>query len=177
MERSAEKSVEISLAEKTSKRVGPDNGAGEAGTGEILGHLARKPEKGEMGTGTIVLYDGECPICKHWAQKRWEREVGNVDYRPYQSVDLESYHVEKDEVEREIQIIGADGIRRGGGAALAYLWRQDGGWRGVVGVLMSAAPLRTVVEIVYRKIAQNRQCIGRNASAGWVWRIYGNEER
>ena len=79
----------------------------------------------DNGTKTSVLiFDGECGICREWVQY-WEELTGDtVIYRPYQDVAPDYPDIGIEEFQRAIQLIEPDGTIASGADAAFRLYRN-----------------------------------------------------
>jgi len=106
----------------------------------------------------ILLYDGDCPMCRRardWVDAR--RDPGLLELMPCQSDDREARAPQVSEADclEAMQLVMPDGTVHAGEQAFAHLFGllKRGRWRGwvfrVPGAHVLAAP-------VYRLIARNR---------------------
>ena len=80
-------------------------------------------QENRQKTGVLV-YDGECGICREWVQY-WEKLTGgNVIYRPYQEVAANYPDISIDEFKRAIQLIEPDGTVINGADATFRLYKN-----------------------------------------------------
>ena len=72
----------------------------------------------------VLVYDGDCGICREWV-RYWEQLTGDtVVYRPYQDAAADYPDISVEEFKRAIQLIEADGSVAGGADAAFRLYRN-----------------------------------------------------
>lgn len=72
----------------------------------------------------VLIYDGECGICRYWVDY-WHKLTGDtVEYRPYQEVAADYPDITIDEFRRAIQFIDTDGRVSSGAEANFELLRD-----------------------------------------------------
>jgi predicted DCC family thiol-disulfide oxidoreductase YuxK len=76
-----------------------------------------------MENQIIVLYDGECAFCESSIQ--WIEQRLDVDSKPFQKVDLESYGLTYQQCSQSVQVI-TDGTILAGAPAIAFLLKKRG---------------------------------------------------
>src|SRR5271170_4136683 len=84
-----------------------------------------------MQQGTpILVYDGDCAICRHWVAYWRELTHGRIDYRPYQETAQEFPTIPLEAFQRAIQLIEAGCVYSGAAAAFRVLRYSQGrtGW-------------------------------------------------
>lgn len=80
----------------------------------------------------ILVYDGECAICRYWV-KYWRGFTGDrVIFRPYQEAAADFPGIAREAFQRAIQLIEANGTMYSGAAAtfrvLRYIPGRGGWW-------------------------------------------------
>jgi len=70
----------------------------------------------------VLIFDGDCGICRYWVDY-WHKLTGDtVEYRPYQEVAADYPDITVDEFRRAIQLIDTDGrVSSGAGATFGLL--------------------------------------------------------
>jgi len=77
-----------------------------------------------MAQPPLLIYDGECGICREWVDC-WRCNTGSgVIYRPYQEVATDFPDIRLQEFEAAVQLICADGTRCSGARACLELYRN-----------------------------------------------------
>lgn len=119
----------------------------------------------------LLVYDGDCGFCKLWIA-RWQEETGAaVDYRPLQETAARFPEVPREEFERAVKLIEADG-RVWSGAAAVYHSLGAGG-RGLNRWSYEHIPgFAAFSELAYRFIAGHRELAGRV-----TWLLWGKDVR
>lgn len=78
----------------------------------------------EINTRPVLVYDGDCGICRYWVHY-WQGLTGdNVDYRPYQDVAGNYPDLPLAEFRRSIQLITPEGAIHAGAQAVYVLLKE-----------------------------------------------------
>jgi predicted DCC family thiol-disulfide oxidoreductase YuxK len=105
----------------------------------------------------LLVYDGDCAFCTRSVLAIDRRVHPDVEFTPWQQLDLGALGLTEQQVDKAVQWVGADGSRAAGAAAFSRVLRRAGrGWR-AAGVLLALPPISWVAAGVYRVIAANRQ--------------------
>jgi len=76
-----------------------------------------------MSNASVLVYDGDCGICKEWVDY-WQSLTGHrVDYRPYQEVADQYEGISLESFQQSIQLIEPDGTVSSGAKATYMLYR------------------------------------------------------
>lgn len=77
-----------------------------------------------MEQSSLLIYDGDCSICREWVDY-WRCITGaKVSYRPYQEAAADYPGISRQEFEAAVQLIAADGSRCSGARACLELYRD-----------------------------------------------------
>lgn len=111
---------------------------------------------------SVLLYDGDCMFCNR-SVDLGARMGARVDFQPWQRADLDTLGVSEERAQREVVLVAPNGRTRSGASAVAaLLWTCPGPWR-YAGPVLDLPGVRTVAELVYRLISDNRHRL-----AGWL---------
>lgn len=107
----------------------------------------------------ILLYDGNCALCRRAVD--WIRRTLPVqpDLQPFQDADLASLGVAEAEASHSIQWIEPSGRISAGHVAAARLLIHNGGRWAVLGRVMLVPPVSFVAAAVYRLVAWGRRYV------------------
>lgn len=115
----------------------------------------------------LLIYDGDCGICRDWVAY-WRRLTGaRVDYRPYQEAAVDDPRISLDACRKSIQLIEPDGqVHAGAAAAFGVLRRAPGHghWWWLYRHVPGFAP---AAERAYGWCAQHRGGLRRLTYALW----------
>lgn len=105
----------------------------------------------------ILLYDGDCALCRRCAD--WIRRTMPVqpELQPFQEADLAGLGVSRAEASRSIQWIESSGRVSAGHIAAARLLISNGGGWAVLGRIMFIPPASWVAAAIYRLTAWGRR--------------------
>ncbi len=104
----------------------------------------------------LVVFDGDCAFCTASVDRIRNRIRPDVEFVPWQRLDLPALGLTEEQVENAVQWIGSDGGRASGARAGAMLLRRAARpWR-LLGTVMLIPPFSWVAAVVYRLVAQNR---------------------
>jgi len=102
-----------------------------------------------------VVFDGKCGFCT-WCVHAEQRFVrSGVEYIPYQTADLESLGVRREQAAESVQFVAGSQVLSGARAVAAVLRRGRIPWP-LVGGVLDARPLRPLAEHGYRFVARHR---------------------
>jgi len=105
----------------------------------------------------ILLYDGECPVCKRsvrWLQKHLPVQP---DLQPWQGADLAALGVAEAEASHSVQWVEPSGRVSGGATGVARLLVSNGGGWALLGRVMLVPPVSWLAAAVYRLVAKYRR--------------------
>jgi predicted DCC family thiol-disulfide oxidoreductase YuxK len=104
----------------------------------------------------LVIYDGDCGLCRE-AVARWRRATGDrVDYAPYQDVASRFPDLPFERFRESVHLIEPDGRRSQGAEAVVRTLALAPG-RGWLLTLFRRVPgLARAGEWCYRRVARNR---------------------
>lgn len=103
----------------------------------------------------LVLFDGRCGFCTwsvHFARKSVHADV---DFAPYQSVDVTRYGLSADQCAEAVQFIDSNGVVAGELAVAAIMQAGRGVWR-PLGRFIGSTPVRPLAGVAYRFVARHR---------------------
>lgn len=103
----------------------------------------------------MVLFDGRCGFCTWSVEFARTKVHADVDFMPYQSVDVTEYGLTDEQCAQAVQLVGPEGPVAGELAVAEVLKSGRGVWR-PVGSLIASAPVRPVAGVVYRFVARHR---------------------
>ena len=105
----------------------------------------------------ILLYDGDCALCRRTVD--WIRRTLPVqpDLRPFQNADLAALGVSRAEASRSIQWIEPSGRVSAAHVAAARLLVYNGGRWALLGRLMFVPPVAWIAAAAYRFVAWGRR--------------------
>lgn len=105
---------------------------------------------------SLLVFDGDCAFCSSAVEVLRDRVRSDVDYLPWQRLDLVRLGLTEQACRHAVQWLPAGGVPTSGGRAVTDLLRgADQPWStlGRVGALPG---VRVVVELAYRAVAANR---------------------
>ncbi|HYF49623.1 MAG TPA: DUF393 domain-containing protein [Planctomycetota bacterium] len=108
-----------------------------------------------------VLYDGQCGFCAGWIR----RVKGTLERHGFLTDTLqapwvgERLNMPMAELLKDIRLLTTDGKLINGADAYLYVLRRIW-WLFPLGVLFALPGLKQLFWFVYRRVAQNRYCIG-----------------
>jgi predicted DCC family thiol-disulfide oxidoreductase YuxK len=105
----------------------------------------------------VLVFDGECEFCKacvRFVARRTSRPLTTV---PYQSADLPSLGLTREQCVEAVQWVTTDSVRSGHLAVGATLRHARFPWT-VLGAMIGAPGFRRVAAFVYRRVAERRSC-------------------
>lgn len=117
-----------------------------------------------MNRDLLVVFDGECGLCRaarQWAEERDRR--GRLRFVPYQDADLARLApgLTPAQAARSLYAIAPDGQRyRGARAVFMTLRSLPGAW-GLLGTVWALPPLSLLAEPFYRLVARHRVAVSR----------------
>ncbi|MFE9577327.1 thiol-disulfide oxidoreductase DCC family protein [Nocardia sp. NPDC006044] len=104
----------------------------------------------------LVIFDGDCAFCTSSVDFIRDRIRPDIDFAPWQRLDLVALGLTRHQVEKAVQWIDGAGSRASGARAFALLLRRASRpWR-AVGALMLIPPINWLAAALYRLIADNR---------------------
>ncbi|MGW4125821.1 thiol-disulfide oxidoreductase DCC family protein [Nocardia sp. NPDC004711] len=104
----------------------------------------------------LVVFDGDCAFCTASVDRIRNRIRPDVEFVPWQRLDLPALGLTEQQVESAVQWIDGEGGRASGARAGALLLRRAAQpWR-AVGTIMLIPPVSWLAAMVYRLIAKNR---------------------
>ena len=72
----------------------------------------------------VLIFDGDCGICRYWINYWQKLTIDEVDYQPYQEVATDYPGIPLAEFERSIQLVLAEDKIFSGAKAVYYLLRR-----------------------------------------------------
>ncbi len=103
----------------------------------------------------IVLFDGKCGFCT-WSVNFARASVhADVDFVPYQSVDVSRFGLTVEQCAAAVQFVGPGGAVAGERAVARVLESGGAAWK-PVGRLIGSPPIRPIAAAVYRFVARHR---------------------
>lgn len=105
----------------------------------------------------VLVFDGECEFCKacvRFVARRTSRPLTTV---PYQSADLASLGLTREQCIEAVQWVTTDSVRSGHLAVAAALRHARFPWP-VLGAIVCAPGVRWIAAVVYRRVAERRSC-------------------
>lgn len=103
----------------------------------------------------ILLFDGDCSFCTSSANVAG-RIVKTAQVVPWQTADLDSLGVRREDAADALQWVGTDGDVSVGAVAVARMLRTGPPFWRVIGALMLVPGIRQVAAFAYRVVASNR---------------------
>lgn len=108
----------------------------------------------------VIIYDSDCAFCR-WSIDlfgKWDK-VGILRFVPCKSEERkhEFSHIVEEECLGALQAVFADGSRRSGFDAVAYVMRYLSGWKKIAGFFLIHTPgLPFLGRLAYKWVAKNR---------------------
>lgn len=103
----------------------------------------------------VVLFDGRCGFCA-WSVNFARNSVhADVEFVPYQSVDLVDYGLTIEQCAAAVQYVEGGHSYAGERAIGAILQSGQGMWK-PLGRVIGSAPVRPIAGVVYRFVARHR---------------------
>ena len=126
----------------------------------------RSPEPTVRTGPVVVIFDGYCKVCTLAVGFLQRRDKANqLTMLPNQQPDvLQRYGLTKDEVQRAVWALEADGTRYEAAAAITKILATLGGPWALIALLYRVPPLRWLEDAGYRWFSRNRYHFG------WLWR-------
>lgn len=122
--------------------------------------VLRPPER------PLMVFDGDCGLCRRWIA-RWRFLTGNrLDYRPYQEVASQFPEIPITRFENAVQLIGIDGMVSEGAEAVAGALRHSVFGSIPLRLYHSFPGLGRLAERAYRWVAEHR---GRLSRVGTIF--------
>ncbi len=120
-----------------------------------------------MHATPVLIYDGDCGICREWVNYWLSLTGQRVIYRPYQSAAVDYPHIPTESFRKSVWLIEPDGHVHSGAAAsfrlLNYIRGHGLGWW-LYRFLPGFAPLS---EIIYDFLASHRGLLRRLTHLLW----------
>jgi predicted DCC family thiol-disulfide oxidoreductase YuxK len=107
----------------------------------------------------VLLYDGECRLCRGFAASATERFGGEVEVLPGQASAERGHDVSADQLARSVVLLDETGELHEGALALAHLLRLRG-MRWPLWCYRHIPGLAPTAEWAYRLIARHRHRLG-----------------
>ncbi|MEE1753097.1 thiol-disulfide oxidoreductase DCC family protein [Streptomyces sp. SP18CS02] len=105
----------------------------------------------------VVVYDGDCGFCTASVEAARRRLHPSCEFTAWQSADLDLLGVSQERAEYEALWVAPSGEVHGGAQAVAKLLMNSGRAWGVLGAVLTLAPVRWIAHGAYRIIAINRR--------------------
>ncbi|MFD3698812.1 thiol-disulfide oxidoreductase DCC family protein [Streptomyces sp. NPDC058646] len=109
-----------------------------------------------MRTLPVLVYDGDCGFCTASVGAARRRLHPSCEFVAWQSADLGSLGVSQERAAYELLWVTPGGDVHGGAQAVAKLLLNSGRAWGVLGAVLTLAPVRWIAHGLYRIIAINR---------------------
>ncbi|CAM4508128.1 DUF393 domain-containing protein [Nocardia ninae] len=104
----------------------------------------------------VVIFDGDCAFCTSSVDFIRARIRPDVDFAPWQRLDLAALGLTEHQAEKAVQWIDGAENRASGARAFGLLLRRASRpWR-AVGTLMLIPPINWLADALYRLVADNR---------------------
>jgi predicted DCC family thiol-disulfide oxidoreductase YuxK len=103
----------------------------------------------------VVLFDGRCGFCAWSVQFAQQRVDADVEFLPYQSVDVAAYGLTDQQCAEAVYFVDTSGARPGELAVAAILQSGRGVWK-PLGRLIASPAVRPLAAGVYRVVARHR---------------------
>jgi predicted DCC family thiol-disulfide oxidoreductase YuxK len=104
----------------------------------------------------LLVFDGDCAFCSSAVEVLRDRVRSDIDYLPWQHLDLAELGLTEDACRHAVQWLPADGAPTSGGRAVSDLLRGAGQPWSTLGRVGGLPGVRAVVELAYRAVAANR---------------------
>ena len=110
----------------------------------------------------MLIYDGDCGICKRLVSK-WRGKTGDrIKYVPYQEISETQLGISLEELEKEVKFIHSDGRIIGGAAAAFTVIEHTKSPLKVLAWFYRHIPLFDLLsEWIYRIVSRNRKVFSR----------------
>lgn len=109
----------------------------------------------------LLIFDGDCGLCRKWIE-RWQRLTGDrVDYAPYQEVGSRFPQISTNQFEQAVQLVEADGSVKSGAYAVFSVLANRSGLRWLCNAYEQVPGVRQLSEAGYRVVARNRRLFSR----------------
>lgn len=105
---------------------------------------------------SLFIFDGDCGLCTRSVEFLKHVVQSDLDFLPYQMVNLRRYGLSIEDCSRAAQLVGGRGKEEGFGAFKVALGASPHVFSRIVFRLMSLRVIRWVGEPIYRKIATTR---------------------
>lgn len=103
----------------------------------------------------VVLFDGYCGFCTWSVEFARRRAHADVEFIPYQAVDVTDFGVTIEQCARQVWFVGRDRALGGERAVAAVLMSGTPAWR-AIGTVIDSPMIRPVSGFAYRFIARHR---------------------
>lgn len=103
-----------------------------------------------------MLFDGDCPFCRHWVEKWRKIGLGKVVYKPYQQALLEFPQISEKQCQEAVQLILPDGRVLSGAHAVFTALAIAGRSRFLLRWYEQVPFFRRISQAFYRFVAKNR---------------------
>jgi predicted DCC family thiol-disulfide oxidoreductase YuxK len=109
-----------------------------------------------VSTRPVLVFDGDCAFCSSAVEFLRDRIRSDVDYVPWQHLDLAGAGLTEDACLQSVQWLPVAGGHTSGGRAVTDLLRGAGQPWVTLGRVGALPGMRAVVELAYRAVAANR---------------------
>lgn len=107
----------------------------------------------------LIVYDGECPLCRNIV-RGWRRFAGaNVKFTPYQELEKYPLGLTEPELSESVHLIERDGEVYKGAHAIFRLLSRRWGWRWLLWLYRHLPGFAAVSEAVYRLVSRHRRLL------------------
>jgi predicted DCC family thiol-disulfide oxidoreductase YuxK len=115
----------------------------------------------------LMIWDGDCHFCRRWIE-RWEvLTAGAVDYAPYQEAAQKFPEIPRDQYERSVVFVDADGCVYFAAEAVYRSLRYRRSWRWLSWSYDHVSGFAAFSELFYRIIARHRG--SSSIATRWLW--------
>ena len=117
----------------------------------------------------MLIYDGECGLCRNsaeWCRRRLPADVQVVPSQQFTDDELAAMRISRDDVTRAAWWIEEGCPPAGGADAVARSLLAMGGRQAVIGRLIGLPVIKILTRRAYRWVAENRQTTSR-----WLARL------
>lgn len=104
----------------------------------------------------LLIYDGDCAFCSSSVRFIERRLRRHPRCQPWQWLDLETYGVSRDDCERAVQFVDADGRVHSAERAIARTFVHAGAGWAILGNALLIPGVRHLAGVVYRWVSANR---------------------
>lgn len=104
----------------------------------------------------VLLFDGECDLCKRWVGNWKELTKDAVDYQPYQKACRKYPQIQPEDCGKEIHLVMPNGKVYAGAHAVFKALYEGKSWRGLLFFYDHFPPFAKISEAIYKAVSNNR---------------------